>query len=85
MTKEEIFNNCEIKIFDKNSLCIQNREFMFAYNQPDSIVKEEYKGLYRNFGGLQSGYLEDSPEYEELYNTLLEHSENILKLLYENN
>lgn len=85
MTKEEIFNNCEIKIFDKNSLCIQNREFMFAYNQPDSIVKEEYKGMYRNFGGLQSGYLEDSPEYEELYNILLEYSENILKLLYENN
>ena len=85
MTKEQIFNNCEIKIFDKNSLCIQNREFMFAYNQPDSIVKEEYKGIYRNFGGLQSGYLEDSPEYEELYNILLEYSENILKLLYENN
>jgi len=85
MTKEQIFNNCEIKIFDKNSLCIQNREFMFAYNQPDSIVKEEYKGIYRNFGGLQSGYLEDSTEYEELYNILLEYSENILKLLYENN
>ena len=26
MTKEQIFSNCEIKIFDKNSLCIQNRE-----------------------------------------------------------
>ena len=84
MTKEEVFNNCEIKIFDKNSLCIQNREFMFAYNKPDSFVKEEYKGLYKNFGGLQSGYLEDSTEYEELYNILLEYSENILKLLYEN-
>ena len=83
--KTEIFNNCEIKIFDKNSLCIQNREFMFSYNQPDSIVKEEYKGIYRNFGGLQSEYLEDSTEYEELYNILLEYSENILKLLYENN
>lgn len=82
MTKEEIFNNCEIKIFDKNSLCIQNREFMFAYNQPDSIVKEEFKGMYRNFGGLQSSYLEDSSEYEELYNILLECSEQILKLLF---
>lgn len=58
---------------------------MFAYNHPDSIVKEEYKGIYRNFGGLQSEYLEDSTEYEELYNILLEYSENILKLLYENN
>ena len=85
MTKEQIFNNCEIKIFDKNSLYIQNQEYMFAYNQPDSIVKNEFKGMYRNFGGLQSGYMEDSPEYEELYNILLEHSENILKLLYENN
>ncbi len=83
MTKEQIFNNCEIKIFNKNSLCIQNKEFMFAYNQPDSIVKNELKGMYRNFGGLQSGYLEDSLEYKELYNTLLEYSENILKLLYE--
>lgn len=83
MTKEEIFNNCEIKIFDKNSLCIQNREFMFAYNQPDSVVKDEFKGLYRNFGGLQSSFLEDSPEYEELYNLLLEYSEHILKLLFD--
>ena len=83
MTKEEIFNNCEIKIFDKNSLCIQNREFMFAYNQPDSVVKDEFKGLYRNFGGLQSSFLEDSPEYEELYNLLLECSEHILKLLFD--
>ena len=82
MTKEEIFNNCEINIFDKNSICIQNREFMFAYNQPDSIVKDEFKGMYRNFGGLQSSFLEDSPEYEELYNLLLECSEQILKLLY---
>lgn len=85
MIKEEIFNNCEIKIFDKNSLYIQNREFMFTYNQPDSIVKEGYKGIYRNFGGLQSGYLEDSPEYDELYNILLDYSEKLLKLLYENN
>ena len=54
MTKEQIFNNCEIKIFDKTSLCIQNKEFMFAYNEPDSIVKSEFKGMYRNFGGLQS-------------------------------
>ena len=52
MTKEQIFDNCEIKIFDKNSLCIQNQEYMFAYNQPDSIVKSEFKGMYRNFGRL---------------------------------
>ena len=83
MTKQEIFNNCEIKIFDKNSLYIQNREFIFAYNQPDSIVKDEFKGMYRNFGDLQSSFLEDSPEYEELYNLLLECSEHILKLLYD--
>lgn len=85
MTKEQIFNNCEIKIFDKNSLCIQNQEYMFAYNQPDSIVKNEFKGMYRNFGGLQSDYMEDSTEYEELYNILLDYSEKLLKLLYENN
>ena len=85
MTKEQIFNNCEIKIFDKTSLCIQNKEFMFAYNEPDSIVKSEFKGMYRNFGGLQSDYKEDSPEYEELYNMLLDYSEKLLKLLYENN
>ena len=83
MTKEQIFNNCEIKIFDKTSLCIQNQEFMFAYNQPASIVKNEFKGMYRNFGGLPSGYLEDSPEYEELYNILLDYSEKLLKLLSE--
>ena len=85
MTKEQIFNNCEIKIFDKTSLCIQNKEFMFVYNEPDSIVKNEFKGMYRNFGGLQSDYKEDSPEYEELYNILLDYSEKLLKLLYENN
>ena len=84
MTKEQIFDYCEIKIFDKNSLSIHNKEFMFSYNQPDSIVKSEYKGMYRNLGGLQSGYLEDSPEYEELYNTLLDYSEKLLKLLYDN-
>jgi hypothetical protein len=82
MTKEQIFSNCEIKIFDKNSLCIQNKEFMFAYNQPDSFVKNEFKGMYRNFGGLQSGYLQGSPEYEELYDILLDCSEKILKELY---
>ena len=58
---------------------------MFAYNEPDSIVKSEFKGMYRNFGGLQSDYKEDSPEYEELYNILLDYSEKLLKLLYENN
>jgi len=83
MTKEQIFNNCEIKIFDKNSLYIQNKEYVFAYNQADSFVKSEFKGMYRNFGGLQSGYLKDSPEYEELYNMLLEYSEKLLEQLYQ--
>ena len=53
---------------------------MFAYNQPDSVVKSEFKGMYRNFGGLQSEYMKDSTEYEELYNILLDYSEKLLKL-----
>lgn len=84
MTRQEIFDKCEVKIFNKNSLCIQNGEFMFSYTQPDSVVKDEFKGLYRNFGGLQCSFLNGSTEYEELYNLLLETSEQMLKMLYEN-
>jgi hypothetical protein len=56
---------------------------MFAYQNPDSCVKEEEKGKYSNFGGLQCNYAQGSPEYEYLYRVLLDCAQNVLKTMYE--
>lgn len=56
MTSKEIFNNSEIKVFDKYSLSIMHKDFIFSYTQADSVVKAEFKGMYRIFGGLQSNF-----------------------------
>ena len=79
MNKKEILKNIAVNKLDENTVFIKNRYFNFSYFKADSIVKDEYKGQYRYFGGLQSEYHEDSPEFKSLEKWLIELSELILK------
>ena len=64
-----------------NSVFIFCDQFNWAYTPADAVVKTEYKGKYRYFGGLQSEYEENSDEYEDLEKQLLELSETIINSL----
>ena len=57
------------------TIFIQNDHFNFSYTKADDVVKDEYKGKYRYFGGLQSNYNEGSDEYKTLENWLCEIAE----------
>jgi hypothetical protein len=81
MNRKELLKNIRIDILSKDSLRISSKDFDFAYNQPDSIVKEEFKGMYRNFGGLQSNYIDDKESHEKLEMLLIEFAEDIFKLI----
>lgn len=61
-----------------NTVFIQNKFFNFSYTDVGSIIKEEYRGQYRYFGGLQCEYEEGSEEYKNLEKWLCEIVERIL-------
>ena len=62
------------------TVMIQGKEFDFFYVPPDDkIIKPEYHGTFRYFGGLQCGYDSDSPEYRQLENKLCDLAEAVLK------
>lgn len=79
MKKEEILKHYRVDKLGDNTVFISNRFFNFSYTVADSIVKDEFKGQYRYFGGLQSDYHEDSSEYSNLEKWLCEIAEKILK------
>lgn len=68
-----------IDVLDKHTCFISNRFFNFSYTKADSVVKDEFKGKYRYFGGLQCEYEDITPEYKELEQFLVEKAESILK------
>jgi hypothetical protein len=72
-----------INYLGTGSIQIDNRELSFVYNQPDQFVKDEFKGKYINFGGLQCKYKNGTQEYEELYSYLLDLAETIIKKIEE--
>lgn len=65
------------------SIHIKGEAFYFSYTPADDVVKPEYKGKYRYFGGLQSEYEEGSKNYEELHEALCQIAEKILDEFYE--
>ena len=80
MKKTEILHSYRIDKMGKETVFISNRFFNFSYTIAYNIVKDEFKGQYRYFGGLQSEYLEGSKEYNELEKWLCEIAENTLKI-----
>jgi hypothetical protein len=46
----------EITTLYKNSVSIHSEDFDFMFTIADTVVREEFKGQYRNFGGLQSNF-----------------------------
>lgn len=78
MKKAEILKNYRVsKIND--TVFIQNEHFVFSYTPADNLVKDEYKGVYKYFGGLQSPYREEDPKHKLLETWLCELAEKILK------
>lgn len=59
----------EITTLYKNSVSITSNDFDFAFTIADTVVKDEFKGKYRNFGGLQSNF--DNKELNEKLEVLL--------------
>jgi len=66
MKIEQILKNYNISKLDKITVSIYNNDFSFMYTIADAVCKEEFKGKYRYFGGLQCNYEEDSTTYKEL-------------------
>jgi hypothetical protein len=79
MKKVEILKGYRLDKLDDSTVFIQNRHFNFSYTRADNVVKEEFKGQYRYFGGLQCQFHEDTVEYKNLENWLCELAENALK------
>jgi hypothetical protein len=79
MTKKETLKGYRVDKLDDSTVFISNRYFNFSYTIADSVVKDEYKGQYRYFGGLQCDYLKDSENYKNLEKWLFEIAEYHLK------
>lgn len=79
MKKNEILKNYSLNKLDDKTVFISGRSFNFSYTIADTVVKDEYKGQYRYFGGLQCNYHQDSEEYKNLENWLCELAEQALK------
>jgi hypothetical protein len=79
MKKVEILKGYRLDKLDDSTVFIQNRHFNFSYTKADNVVKEEFKGQYRYFGGLQCQFHEDTIEYKNLENWLCELAENALQ------
>ena len=80
MKKKEILNRVRIDRMDDVTVFIQNKHFNFSYTKPESIVKDEFIGQYRYFGGLQCDYDPDSIEYKNLENWLCDLAEKVLNI-----
>ncbi len=80
---KDILNCIRIDILGEGSCRIIGKDFDFAYNQPDSIVKPEFRGKYRNLGGLQSNYGNDSAMHKNLEECLITLSEVLFKHINE--
>lgn len=72
MTKAEILSSYRIDKLDENTVFIQNKHFNFNYTKADSVVKDEFKGKYEYFGGLQCNYEKGTENYKNLEKWLIE-------------
>ncbi len=80
MTKKEIFKSYVVNKLHENTVFIRNNYFDFAYTIADSVVKDKFKGKHRYFGGLQCNYNNESPEFKNLENWLIEIAERTLNI-----
>jgi hypothetical protein len=71
----------KLEKLDGDTVFIQGPTFNFCYTRADSIVKEEYVGLYRYFGGLQCTYPKGSPDHYKLEDWLCELAEQALNII----
>lgn len=78
MKKKDILKNFTITKVDDNTVFIRSRDFDFAFTKADSVVKEEYKGKYKYFGGLQCAYRSESENYKNLEKWLVEIADIVL-------
>jgi len=78
MKKQEALKTLRIDKLGNNTVFIQNKHFNFSYTNPESVVKDEYIGKYRYFGGLQCEFHEESEEYKNLEKWLCEIAEKVM-------
>jgi len=78
--KKELLKQFRIDKLGSDTVFITNRHFNFSYTIADTVVKEEHKGKYKYFGGLQCDYNESSEEYKNLEKWLIEIAEKILSV-----
>lgn len=78
MIKKEFLKKYTIDKFDDITVFISGKSFNFAYTKADYVVKEEFIGQYKYFGGLQCEFSEDTIEYKNLEKWLIEIAENAL-------
>ena len=75
----EMFEQFHIDVMG-TTVMAHGKEFDFFYTPADDkIIKPEYQGTFRYFGGLQCGYDSDSHEYRQLENRLCDLAEAVLK------
>jgi hypothetical protein len=59
-------DNYDIQILTGETVIINCDRFMFSYTPADNVVKDEFKGQYKYFGGLQCEFEEASTSYKLL-------------------
>lgn len=80
---DEVSNSLKritIQKLDDVSIRIYGDDFDFDYQIADSIVKDEFKGKYDYFGGLQCNYEKNSAEFKYLELKLCIIAENVLSI-----
>ena len=78
MKRSEILKSYSLNKLGNDTVFIRNEFFHFSYAKADSVVKEEYVGQYKYFGGLQTFFKEGSEDYNNLEKWLIEIAEKIL-------
>ena len=74
---EDVLKDYHVDVLGSTVL-INNKHFNFSYTDANYLIKDEFKGQYRYFGGLQCGHDEDSQEYRILEKRLCEIAEKLL-------
>lgn len=78
MKRAEILNQYRVDKLDESTVFISNKHFNFSFTVADHVIKPEFIGQFRYFGGLQCNFNEGSQEYKRLEGWLCEIAEKIL-------
>lgn len=78
MKKQDALKRLRINKLDSTTVFIQNKHFNFSYTIADTIVKDEFKGQYKYFGGLQCAYEPGTEDFKNLEKWLIEIAECVL-------